>query len=273
MTRRRRRDLEESRPFWRGLPHHYAYAALGALMGLLSPLGAFLLRFWLADPLLKSLWVRNELQYNSFFYAYMALGTGAAFTGFGYVLGLRSERQRVSNRMLSARVDELHLKSVTDALSGAYTYGYLYEVLELEIQRTLTERSPLSLLILDVDDFKRINDSHGHSEGDRALRVIASALAGTARASDIVCRYGGEEFCLILPGTPLDAAAQLAERIREEVPAACAGAGVGGGARVSVTIGLAACPGDGVHGEALMRVADRRLYRGKEAGRDRVVAA
>ena len=139
MTRRRRQaDLQHARAYWRGLPHHYAYTALGAFMGLISPLGAFLLRFWLADPLLRSLWIRNELQYNSFFYMYMALGTGAAFTAFGYVLGLRSERQRVSNRMLSARVDELHLKSVTDALSGAYTYGYLYEVLELEIQTALT---------------------------------------------------------------------------------------------------------------------------------------
>ncbi|MGE0373559.1 MAG: GGDEF domain-containing protein, partial [Gammaproteobacteria bacterium] len=110
----------------------------------------------------------------------------------------------------------------------------------------------------------------GHAEGDRALRVVARALADTARASDTVCRYGGDEFCLVLPATGRDAAGELAERIREAVPAACAREGV---ARVTVTIGIAASPEDGAAPDELLEAADRRLYRGKEAGRDRVVAA
>ena len=128
-------------------------------------------------------------------------------------------------------------------------------------------------MIVDVDHFKRINDEHGHAEGDRALRVIAQALAGAARASDIVCRYGGEEFCLVLPATALDSAAQLAGRIREEIPAACARAAIADGARITVTIGLAACPDDGADADTLMSAADKRLYQGKSAGRDRVVSA
>ncbi|MGE0373486.1 MAG: GGDEF domain-containing protein, partial [Gammaproteobacteria bacterium] len=113
----------------------------------------------------------------------------------------------------------------------------------------------------------------GHAEGDRALRVVARALADTARASDTVCRYGGDEFCLVLPATGREAAGELAERIREAVPAACAREGVARGTRVTVTIGIAASPEDGDAPDELLEAADRRLYRGKEAGRDRVVAA
>jgi diguanylate cyclase (GGDEF)-like protein len=127
--------------------------------------------------------------------------------------------------------------------------------------------------MVDVDNFKRINDSYGHAEGDRALRVIARALVRVARASDIACRYGGEEFCVILPGTPLESAAQLAARIRLEVPAACMREDIAGRTRITVTIGIAVCPDDGTESDVLMRVADQQLYRGKEEGRDRVVTS
>jgi len=121
--------------------------------------------------------------------------------------------------------------------------------------------------MIDVDDFKRVNDVHGHAEGDRALRVIARALMRVARASDIVCRYGGEEFCIILAGTP------LAGRVRDEIPAACVREDIAGGARITVTVGLAVCPEDGVEADTLLTAADRRMYRGKGGGRDRVVTS
>jgi diguanylate cyclase (GGDEF)-like protein len=170
------------------------------------------------------------------------------------------------------KYEALRAQATRDALTGIHNRGFCDETLQVQLAAARRSGLPLTVMLIDVDHFKRINDRHGHVEGDRALRVIAQALAGAARASDVVCRYGGEEFCLVLPGTPLVAAAQLAGRIREEVPAACAREGVGGGARVSVTIGLAAAPGDGVEAEALMLAADRRLYRGKDQGRDRVVA-
>jgi len=171
------------------------------------------------------------------------------------------------------KYEALRAQAARDALTGVYNRGFFDEVLHTQLAAARRSGGPVTLMLVDVDHFKRINDAHGHAEGDRALRVIAQALAGAARASDLVCRYGGEEFCLVLPATPLDSAVQLAMRALDEVPAACASAGIGDGGRISVTIGLAACPEDGTEPDALMRAADRRLYHGKSAGRDRVVAA
>jgi hypothetical protein len=188
--RRRRKDLEEGRPFWRNIPHQYLYPALGFVLGLGSPVGAFILRYWLADPVMRVLWMRHELDYNFLFYAYMGVGTVTSFMTFGWIIGLRSEAQRVRNRILSARVDELHLKSVTDGLTGAYTHGYLHEVLELEIQHALTTGEPLSVMVVDIDDFKRINDGHGPSRRrprpwrpTSAPRTSSGATAATSSSS------------------------------------------------------------------------------------------
>jgi diguanylate cyclase (GGDEF)-like protein len=258
---RRRRSDEESRPFWRGIPHNYAYAALGAAVGFGSPIGAFLLRYWLADPLLKALWVRNELDYNFLFYAYMAVGTVASFMVFGYVLGLRSERQKVSNRLLSARVDELRIKSVTDSLTGAFTYGYLYEVLEIEIQRALAERTPLSVMIADIDEFKRVNDSHGHLFGDRVVKETAETITAHVRSHDILGRYGGDEFVVVMPGADLATAQHVAERVRAGISK--------NGYLTTVSIGVATFDAASreTPGELLHR-ADMNLYQAKNDGRN-----
>jgi len=261
--RRRRSDLEEPRPFWRTVPHSLAYPAVGALLGVGSPVGAFLLRYWLADPVLKMTWARNELDYNFLFYAYMAFGTVAAFMVYGYALGLRSEHQKFSNRMLSARVDELHLKSVTDALSGAFTYGYLYEVLEIEIQRTLTDKSPLSVMIVDIDEFKRVNDSHGHLFGDRVIRETAETISAHVRSHDVLGRYGGDEFVVLMPGADAAVALHVAERVRAGVAK--------NGYMTTVSIGVATYDGaTQAKPSDLLHLADMNLYQAKRDGRDRV---
>lgn len=261
--RRRRSDLEAPRAFWRGVPHHYSYPALGAVLGLGSPIGAFLLRYWLADPILKEAWARSELDYNLLFYAYMCVGTVAAFIVYGYALGLRSERQKFSNRMLAARVEELHLKSVTDALSGAFTYGYLYEVLELEIQRTLTDKRPLSVLIVDIDEFKRVNDSHGHLFGDRVIRETAETISAHVRSHDILGRYGGDEFVVVMPGADAGTAVHVAERVRAGVAK--------NGFMTTVSIGAATYDGASEESPSeLLHRADMNLYQAKREGRNRV---
>ncbi len=255
--------MEETRRFWRRAPHYILYPTLGFFLGLCSPVGAFLLRYWIADPVLKSLWVRHELQYNLLFYAYMGIGTVSAFMLFGYVLGVRSERQRIKNRILSARVDELHLKSVTDSLTGAYTHGYLHEILELEIQHSLTHKAPLSVLILDIDDFKRINDSHGHLFGDRVIKETAETISANIRSEDILGRYGGDEFIVIMPGADLETAGQVALRICRSI--------AHNGLLATVSIGGSTLTGQEKKGaQELLGGADANLYQAKRDGKNQV---
>lgn len=238
---------------------------MGFGLGICSPIGAFLLRYWLADPILKSLWVQHELQYNMLFYAYMGIGTVTSFMVFGYVLGLRSEAQRVRNRVLQARIDELHIKSVTDSLTGAYTHGYLHEILELQIQHALTTKEPLSVLILDIDDFKRINDSHGHLFGDRVIKETAETITANIRVEDILGRYGGDEFLVIMPGADKQTSQHVAERI-------CRGI-ANNGFLATVSIGATTFNGlEKVDVKGLLEQADTRLYQAKHDGKNQVSA-
>jgi diguanylate cyclase (GGDEF)-like protein len=264
MSARRRRKTDPDEPrLLRSVPHYWLYPALGLFIGLGSPIGAFALRFWLSAPLLRWHWIRNELDYNFLFYAYMGVGTVTAFMVFGYVLGLRSERQRISNRVLSARVEELHLKSVTDALTGAYSHGYLHEILELEIQRALTQKGSLSLLILDIDDFKRINDSHGHLFGDRVIKETAETISAHIRSEDILGRYGGDEFVVIMPGADHETAHNAANRICQAIAR--------NGYMATVSIGATTFTGSDKQGvKDLIAAADANLYLAKREGKNQV---
>ncbi|MDE2490202.1 MAG: GGDEF domain-containing protein [Elusimicrobia bacterium] len=257
----RRRRSDSPRSFWRGLPHYYLFPALGAALGLGSPVGAFVLRYWLAAPQLRLYWMQYELHDNEVFYLYMGIGTVISFVLFGYVIGLRSERLKVGNRLLSARVDELHLRSVTDSLTGAYTHGYLYEVLELEIQRALNEKVPLSVLILDLDEFKRVNDSHGHLFGDRVIKETAETISARVRSHDILGRYGGDEFVVVMPGADGPTARHVAERVRAGIAK--------NGYLTTASIGVATFDGAAEESPAaLLHRADMNLYQAKRDGRN-----
>ncbi|HAM36622.1 MAG TPA: hypothetical protein DEB40_01230 [Elusimicrobia bacterium] len=263
--RRRKSDQEDYKPFWRTLPHTYLYPALGFLIGMCTPVGAFLTRYWISDPLLKTAWIRYEFQYNFLFYAFMGIGTIVSFMLFGYVLGLRSEEQRVNNRILQARLDELHLKSVTDGLTGTYSHGYLHEILELEMQHSLTSKTPLSLLILDIDDFKKVNDLHGHLFGDRVIKETAETIAANVRADDIFGRLGGDEFLVIMPAADQETAMSVARRI-------CS-AFAKSGHMATVSVGAASLSGsEKVSAADLLHRADVNLYQAKRDGKNRVCA-
>jgi diguanylate cyclase (GGDEF)-like protein len=164
---------------------------------------------------------------------------------------------------------ELERLSVTDALTGLYNRRHLVGTLANEVQRSRRLQRPFSVLLADADHFKQYNDTHGHLEGDAALRKIADILRKTTRGVDCVARYGGEEFLVMLLETTVATAMIVAERIRAHVAAA----DFGSGRRMTVSIGVAECPGHGDTPESLIESADAALYRAKGEGRDRVVTA
>jgi two-component system, cell cycle response regulator len=139
------------------------------------------------------------------------------------------------------------------------------------VDRSLRDWDVLTLLMVDVDHFKSINDSHGHLVGDAVLREIGSLLHASVRAVDVVARYGGEEFVIILPETPLEGALVFAERLRETIERhGFAGRG-GAGLRLTASIGAATFPSPHVHStEDLFARADEALYRAKSGGRNQV---
>lgn len=161
--------------------------------------------------------------------------------------------------------------AVTDELSGLYNYRYLQQRLDEEVERARRYDKSLSLLMLDVDDFKIFNDTNGHLAGDRALAALARVILATVREVDVVARYGGEEFSVLLPETDEPGAYVAAEKIREAISRhAFAGGGGGGSSRLTVSIGLASMPAHAGDKEGLLQQADEALYQAKSHGKDRV---
>jgi len=164
---------------------------------------------------------------------------------------------------------QLRHQAVTDPLTGLANYRRLIQVIELELSRSRRTTRPFAVLLLDVDDLKKINDRHGHLVGSRALCRVADAMRGTCRTIDTAARYGGDEFALILPETEDAAARQVAGRVAARL------AGDGGQPPVSVSVGVAVYPRDGSAVEALLGAADEALYAAKATlrGRSRLGAA
>lgn len=184
---------------------------------------------------------------------------------------------RETNRQLHARIEEigrlqvaLQELAVRDSLTGLYNRRYLDETLDREVSRARREGNPLSLVMLDFDHFKRVNDTYGHQVGDEALRMLASALQADIRTEDVACRYGGEEFLILLPNMPLETAMLRAEAWRLAVEGLCVALG---NFRITFTVslGVAAYPEHGKTPDDLTRCADQALYRAKREGRNRTV--
>lgn len=169
--------------------------------------------------------------------------------------------------------EALRTQSIRDPLTGLYNRRYLEEMLEREIRRAVRAEQSLGILMLDLDHFKRFNDTYGHDAGDAVLRETGWFLAKSIRAEDIVCRFGGEEFVVILPTADLEAARSRAERIRSklrELTVLHQGQSVG---VITVSVGVAALPTHGTSAKELVQAADAALYRAKREGRDRVITA
>jgi diguanylate cyclase (GGDEF)-like protein len=167
--------------------------------------------------------------------------------------------------------DRLRAQATLDPLTGCHNRRGFDEVLANELSRALRHQQPLSLVFLDIDHFKRINDDFGHEVGDQALQRIGRVVRHTFRASDSACRYGGEEFALVFPSTSKEDGLAMAERLRELVESLPPTAEVP--RSMTASFGVAAFPDDGADSAALIRSADRALYQAKANGRNRVEPA
>lgn len=158
--------------------------------------------------------------------------------------------------------------ALRDGLTGLFDQSTFRARLTRELERVRRYDGPLSLLMLDLDHFKDLNDEHGHLVGDRVLTIVGGLLRDSLRSVDLAARYGGEEFAVILPQTELAEAERLAERLRKAIEDSFAG-----DLNVTVSVGVAACREDGDQPDRLIEAADTALYRSKELGRNRTTRA
>jgi diguanylate cyclase (GGDEF)-like protein/PAS domain S-box-containing protein len=166
--------------------------------------------------------------------------------------------------------ETLRSQSIRDPLTGLFNRRYMEESLEREMRRAARGGHPVGIIMLDLDDFKGFNDAHGHDAGDTLLRMVGTTLQRAVRAEDIACRYGGEEFALILPDAALGEAVSRAEAIREAVRALAIEHRRQQVTGVTISAGVAVFPEHGPAGHAVLRAADAALYQAKAAGRDAV---
>ena len=167
----------------------------------------------------------------------------------------------------------LHDRAVRDALTGLYNRGYLEESLDREESRARRSSQSLGVMMIDIDHFKRCNDTFGHAAGDTVLRAVAQHMLSLARGEDILCRYGGEEFALVMahasPGTMLERAEKICRGV-QNLEIESDGRRIG---PVTLSVGIAIFPDHGESGQAVLQAADAALYRAKAAGRNCVVMA
>ncbi|TMH24383.1 MAG: GGDEF domain-containing protein, partial [Betaproteobacteria bacterium] len=176
------------------------------------------------------------------------------------------------NREAALLRERLHEQAMRDRLTGLYNRHYVQEWFGLELHRAQRHGRPVAAIMLDIDHFKRFNDSFGHEAGDLVLRELAGALGRSTRGSDVASRYGGEEFLVLLPECPFDAALRRAERMREDVAKLELRYDDRPLGPVTVSLGVAVFPDHASESEELLRHADEALYLAKQTGRNRVVA-
>ena len=167
--------------------------------------------------------------------------------------------------------DKLRTLVFRDSLTGLFNHRYFQELMEQELSRAQRHKRPLSLIMFDIDDFKKINDTHGHPTGDLVLKAVSGAVKRKARDSDIVARYGGEEFVMVLPETNVNGATVLAERCRKVVQQMVVQAGTQT-IKTTISAGLTAYSPEmiGVGKSEIIEAADRALYNSKHSGRNRI---
>jgi diguanylate cyclase (GGDEF)-like protein len=171
----------------------------------------------------------------------------------------------------TAELRRIERSATTDSLTGLYNRRHFHNTLRFEISRCRRYGLALSLLLLDLDGFKQVNDEHGHPLGDVVLQRVGRTLRRALRDSDVACRFGGEEFAVVLPETSREGALALGERIRRRIEHDSVPTADGGRAGTTVSGGIASLPDDGRDADTLLAHADEALYAAKHAGKNRVL--
>jgi diguanylate cyclase (GGDEF)-like protein len=223
-------------------------------MSLAVPAGLLLLR--LASGAASS--IQGDLLLNGLSYAYVAIASAAAVTVFGYTIGCRA--------------DELRTLATTDPLTGLLNRRAIENQIQRESVRARRYGLPLSLLMIDLDGLKRVNDLGGHSAGDRVLRTAAAAIRATLRASDFGGRWGGDEFVVLAPHTSRQAARQLAERVAQRISTREWPTRTPTTASIGIMT-LEEGASEEMMPSTLIDEADRALYAAKAGGRSCVMAS
>lgn len=252
-----------------GMKRSWKYGAAGLLLGLGCPAGLLLVRHLAMYGQEIAGRMLLELELLRLIYIYSAAGCALVFSAFGYVLGRYADRLAAQTRSLAQAAETLQSLCITDALTGLYNPGYMRKRLDQEAARARRYRYALGCLFIDVDNFKSLNDRYGHPYGDSVLARIAKSISAATRDTDVLGRFGGDEFLVILPSSDEQAALRIAERIRKSVetahlrePEAAAGA--------TVSIGVYAAH-EFLPPAALVDSADRALREAKLTGKNRCV--
>ena len=242
---------------------------IGVLLGVGAPVGSLIIR------LIKSHefhWnaILDELFWHDSFYGYMAIATPIVFGSFGFVLGVLLDHLAEQKIALQHFNAILRRQSMTDFLTGLSNHRFLIEHAEKEIERARRYKRSLSCLMIDIDNFKQINDQYGHLVGDRVLTEIASAIQKSIRKIDTVGRYGGDEFLILLPESTTETALYVANKIQKTVCEQQFGRPENF-ITTSVSVGLAnfECTDD-LHAHQMIQKADDALLKAKRWGKNKI---
>jgi diguanylate cyclase (GGDEF)-like protein len=244
---------------WARLPRKVAYPLAGFLLALGAAVGLLALQSTVSRQAPTLAWAAEELRGEPLTYGYLFFSTLLLMAGLGWVLGRKE--------------DLLEQLTETDPLTGLANRRHLRAQFDEELNRGARYGTPLSLLLIDLDRLKEINDKHGHAAGDHALQLVAESLRRSCRATDLAARLGGDEFVVLAVNTTATEALALAQRIRANVRRLWLTKREKG-RRLSVSIGAADLErAEWPTFEGLHAAADEALYRAKAAGRDRAAIA